>query len=377
MFLIHGSAQPGGPAGQPPVPGTTKPPAATQDRKLYVGNLDSRVDQQLLFHIFSLGSTTDIIQSVKIINQQDKQMGGLNYGFVEFHDRAHAEQALMSLNGKKILSAEIKVNWAHAAGAKEDTSSHFHIFVGDLSPEINDQALAKAFSHFTSMSEARVMWDSVSRKSRGYGFVSFREKPDADQAIVTMNGQWLGARQIRVNWANHKTQSNSAPATQAGNPMGGGGVGGGKPDMQNYQSVVAQTPPYVTTVYIGNMTPNTTQQDLMQLFSQFGVIVEVKIQAEKGYGFVKFQSHENAAVAICSLNGTVVHGRSLKCSWGRDRAPDGYAMPPQPLGFQPQQQWAYSGVGPNYSARPPQMGAENYGSAPAQYWNAPPPQGYF
>ncbi|CAG8817607.1 11272_t:CDS:2, partial [Racocetra persica] len=117
------------------------------------------------------------------------QHGGLNYGFVEFNDHRSAEQALQTLNGRKIYNMEIKVNWAFQGqqGHKEDTSNHYHIFVGDLSPEVNDEVLAKAFSAFGSMSDARVMWDVNSGKSRGYGFVAFRDKTDAEQAIATMN----------------------------------------------------------------------------------------------------------------------------------------------------------------------------------------------
>jgi nucleolysin TIA-1/TIAR len=48
------------------------------------------------------------------------------------------------------------------------------VFVGDLSPEVNDEVLNKAFGAFGSLSEARVMWDMNSGKSRGYGFLSFR-----------------------------------------------------------------------------------------------------------------------------------------------------------------------------------------------------------
>jgi RNA recognition motif-containing protein len=53
-------------------------------------------------------------------------------------------------------------------------------------------------------SEAHVMWDPVSGKSRGFGFVAFRDKTDAEQAIATMNGEWLGSRAIRCNWATQK-----------------------------------------------------------------------------------------------------------------------------------------------------------------------------
>ena len=64
------------------------------------------------------------------------------------------------------------------------------------------------------ISEARVMWDQSTGKSRGFGFVAFRERADAEQAIATMNGEWLGSRAIRCNWANQKnTGAAATPAT--------------------------------------------------------------------------------------------------------------------------------------------------------------------
>lgn len=63
-----------------------------------------------------------------------------------------------------------------------------------------------ALTHSNNHSDARVMWDVNSGKSRGYGFVAFRDKTDAEQAIATMNGEWLGSRAIRCNWANQKGQ---------------------------------------------------------------------------------------------------------------------------------------------------------------------------
>jgi len=57
-------------------------------------------------------------------NYRQYQHGGLNYGFVEFNDHRSAEQALQTLNGRKIYNMEIKVNWAFQGqqGHKEDTS---------------------------------------------------------------------------------------------------------------------------------------------------------------------------------------------------------------------------------------------------------------
>ena len=46
--------------------------------------------------------------------------------------------------------------------------------------------------------------DPQTLKSKGYGFVSFTKKVEAENAIALMNGQWLGSRSIRTNWATRK-----------------------------------------------------------------------------------------------------------------------------------------------------------------------------
>ena len=62
--------------------------------------------------------------------------------------------------------------------------------------------LLQAFSTFGPVSEARVMWDMKTGRSRGYGFVAYRDRADADRALSSMDGEWLGSRAIRCNWAN-------------------------------------------------------------------------------------------------------------------------------------------------------------------------------
>ena len=79
------------------------------------------------------------------------------------------------------------------------------------------------------------------------------------------------------------------------------------------------------SVYAGNLVPYCTQNDLMPVFQPFGYIVEIRMQADRGFAFVKMDTHENAAMAIVHLQGTPIHGRGLKCSWGKDKA--GEALP--------------------------------------------------
>jgi RNA recognition motif-containing protein len=53
-----------------------------------------------------------------------------------------------------------------------------------------------------------VVRDPQTLKSKGYGFVSFTKKVEAENAIALMNGQWLGSRSIRTNWATRKPPTN-------------------------------------------------------------------------------------------------------------------------------------------------------------------------
>jgi nucleolysin TIA-1/TIAR len=304
-----------------------QPPYSEHEQKrahLYVGNLSPRVTEYMLTEIFAVAGP---VQHVKIIPDRNYQHGGLNYGFVEYIDMRAAETALQTLNGRKVFDTEIRVNWAYQGQQnKEDTSNHYHVFVGDLSPEVNDDVLAKAFAAFGTLSDARVMWDMNSGKSRGYGFLAFRDKTDAEQAIATMNGEWLGSRAIRVNWANQKTQGGPA-TTSTGSPMSSSGTAPAPMNFMggplSYETVVTQTPAFNTTVYVGNLVPYCTQADLIPLFQSIGYLSEIRMQADRGFAFVKLDTHEHAAMAIVQLQGQMVHGRPIKCSWGKDRADGG------------------------------------------------------
>ena len=184
-----------------------------------------------------------------------------------------------------------------------------------------------------------------------------------------MNGEWLGSRAIRVNWANQKTQTGgAAPGAGGGAPRVGGA--GGAPAPINFQGgplsydvVVSQTPVFNTTVYVGNLIPYTTQADLIPLFQGYGYIVEIRMQADRGFAFVKLDSHENAAMAIVQLQGQLVHGRPVKCSWGKDRMSTG-GDGQQPGG----------GGGPMGGQQPGGAMQQQYGMQPNMY--GMPPNAY-
>jgi RNA recognition motif-containing protein len=93
------------------------------------------------------------------------------------------------------------------------------LFVGGLSWNTTDAGLSEAFQQFGEITEAKVIMDRDTGRSRGFGFITFTNDEDALSAINAMNGTNLEGRTIKVNEAEDK-----GPRT--GGRSGGGGYGG-------------------------------------------------------------------------------------------------------------------------------------------------------
>jgi RNA recognition motif-containing protein len=64
------------------------------------------------------------------------------------------------------------------------------MFCGDLGNEVTDEVLARAFSKYPTFVKAKVLRDKRTNKTRGYGFVSFRDSQDFARAMREMNGKY-------------------------------------------------------------------------------------------------------------------------------------------------------------------------------------------
>ena len=259
---------------------------------LYLGNLHPFVNDVVLQGVFS---GFNGITELKVIKDRATGMSA-GYGFARFSSRDLAEIALHGVSGLTLFGQQVKVNWALQKDKEDELGSHHHVFVGDLSPEVTDGMLLEAFSLCEGCSDARVMWDYATGRSKGYGFVSFVTKEQAQIAIESMDGAHVGSRCIRCGWAQHKTES-ALPADP---------------------NILDQSDPTNTNVYVGNLPGNVSDVEAKTLFSQYGVIVEMKLHRKGNFGFVRYKTHEEAVNAIVGLNSTTtLGGRKLKCSWGR------------------------------------------------------------
>ena len=82
-------------------------------------------------------------------------------------------------------------------------------------------------------------------------------------------------------------------------------------------------------LYVGNLSFNTTDADLQQLFSEHGAILSAQVIMDrttgqsKGFGFVEMESDAAAQAAIAALDGKDHGGRALKVNEARPKESGG------------------------------------------------------
>ncbi|TXG64367.1 hypothetical protein EZV62_011361 [Acer yangbiense] len=285
-----------------------------ETKTVWVGDLLHWMDETYLHTCFS---HTGQVVNVKVIrNKQTGQSEG--YGFVEFYSRAAAEKVLQSYSGSVMPNTEqpFRLNWAtfSAGDRRPDAGSDLSIFVGDLAPDVTDSMLQEVFSSkFPSVKGAKVIIDSNSGRSKGYGFVRFGDENERTRAMNEMNGVYCSSRPMRIDVATPKKASgyqqqysSQALVLAGGHASNGGRIQGSDGESNN------------ATIFVGALDSDVSDEDLREPFSQFGEIVSVKIPAGKGCGFVQFASRNNAEDALQKLQGAVIGKQTVRLSWGRN-----------------------------------------------------------
>jgi RNA recognition motif-containing protein len=100
------------------------------------------------------------------------------------------------------------------------------IYVGNLPWRATDAQLTQLFSAHGEVSEARVVTDRETGRSRGFAFVSMASPEAARAAIAALNGHTLEGRALVVNEANEQARPGGGGGARRPGGGGGGGYGG-------------------------------------------------------------------------------------------------------------------------------------------------------
>ncbi|XP_026476721.1 ELAV-like protein 1 isoform X2 [Ctenocephalides felis] len=224
---------------------------------LYISGLPKTMTQQELENLFSSCGT--IIAS-RILSE-GVQPPSKGVGFIRFDQRAEAEEAIKELNGTippggtepiTVKFANTNNNKAIAPAAAYVTPSqanirrfpgpihhpsgrfrfspmtdglpniglpnaaqtggtgagaNWTIFVYNLAPETEENALWQLFGPFGAVQNVKIVTDPQNNRCKGFGFVTMTNYVEAVVAIQTLNGYTLGERVLQVSFKTNKTKS--------------------------------------------------------------------------------------------------------------------------------------------------------------------------
>ncbi|XP_075511500.1 polyadenylate-binding protein RBP47-like isoform X1 [Primulina tabacum] len=282
-----------------------------ENRTLWVGDLDYWMEEDYLRRCFA---STREVASIKVIrNKQTRFTEG--YGFVEFFTHAAAEKVLETYTSFIMPKTDhlFRLNWAtfSMGDKRSNNSSDLSIFVGDLAADVTDTLLHETFAcKYSSVKGAKVVIDANTGRSKGYGFVRFGDDDERSQALTEMNGVYCLSRPMRIGAATPRKTSGFLPPYS---PQVGGYSNGVLAQVSQSDAESVNT-----TIFVGGLDPNVTDDELRQPFLEYGEIISVKIPVGKGCGFVQFASRNEAETALEKLNGTTIGKQTVRLSWGRN-----------------------------------------------------------
>ncbi|XP_034934636.1 splicing factor 3B subunit 4 [Chelonus insularis] len=167
-----------------------------QDATIYVGGLDDKVTESLMWELFvQSGPVVNVHMPKDRVTQMHQ-----GYGFVEFMGEEDADYAIKIMNMIKLYGKPIRVNKASAHQKNLDVGAN--IFIGNLDPEVDEKLLYDTFSAFgVILQTPKIMRDPETGNSKGFAFINFASFDASDASIEAMNGQYLCNRPISVSYA--------------------------------------------------------------------------------------------------------------------------------------------------------------------------------
>ncbi|KAF9203155.1 hypothetical protein BGZ49_006726 [Haplosporangium sp. Z 27] len=182
--------------------------------KLLVSNLSWNTTDEVLRQAFSVyGQVIDVIVMKESISGRSR-----GFGYVTFSSDGEAEAAISGLNNQDLDGRKISISHAPAnsgsqggynasQGSGYDWGSQAKVFVGGLSWGTTDDSLREGFGIHGEVTDAIVVKDRETGRSRGFGFVTFADADSAEEAIKRLNNQDFEGRQIKVDRASERTDS--------------------------------------------------------------------------------------------------------------------------------------------------------------------------
>lgn len=262
---------------------------------IFVKNLSDSIDSKKLHDLFKdFGS----VLSCKVMSNEDGT--SRRYGFVHFKSDDAAEKAIAKLNGNKETAAENEALYvAHFIRRNARIAALMlnftNVYIKQVLPTIDQATIEKFFSKFGGITSACAKKD---RKGRVFAFCNFDKHENAVKAIEefhdkTVNGLTAPEEHLYVQRAQPRNER-----------------------LVELRAKYMQRQSTGHNLYVRNFSPEFKDEDLKDLFIEFGEIKSCKVMTDekgtgRGFGFVSFAQTEQANAALREMNGRMLNGKPL------------------------------------------------------------------
>mmetsp|Transcript_25506 Transcript_25506/g.66592 ORF Transcript_25506/g.66592 Transcript_25506/m.66592 type:complete len:512 (+) Transcript_25506:118-1653(+) len=281
---------------------------------IYVRNLDRNIDNKALYDTFSLFGN---ILSCKVASDPTGKSHG--YGFVHYETEEAAKQAIERVNGMQIGEKTVQVTSFEKRNEREKPNivNFTNIFIKNMPSDWTEEKIKEDFGKFGTITSMCVREDAKGRKM---AFINFETTEAAKAAIEEMH-----CKEMRTDEeiAAAKEEGKEDEALPDGHPAGKLYVQRAQTKLERSQELrdkfPAQRPdsrPQGVNLYVKNLDENMDEASLRALFETFGQITSAHAPADekgkcKGFGFVCFQTPDEATKAVTEMHLKVVKGKPL------------------------------------------------------------------